>query len=153
MDKLNTAPKTNASLADFKQLGDKLRKELADSYKHTRALEDALGQPSRILPEGEPAHGATIVHDGALTGRRAARASTRPARTFDPPQPGTIMFSVYDYLKKHPDSIAPAIRKSLKMTTKEKSIQLSTALHTLKKRNLIEVKGRRNAYKYAIIKP
>jgi len=144
MDKPNATPNTNP-LHQYKLLGDQLRQELAASYSRAREIEDILGTKTRILPEGDDAE--DTAH-GEITGRRAARASKAPARTFDPPQPGTIMFRVFDYLKKHPGSMAPVVRKALKMTGKEATVQLSTALHTLKKRDLVDVKGRRNAFKY-----
>jgi hypothetical protein len=144
MDKPNASPNTNA-LLQFKTLGDQLREELAVSYSRAREIENVLGVKTRILPEGEEAVPSTP--DGTITGRRAARVSA-PPRTFEVPPPGTIMHRVYEFLQKHPGSMAPVVRKALKMTSKKQSIQLSTALHTLKKRDLVVIKGRRNAFKY-----
>jgi hypothetical protein len=153
MDKLTTAPKTQpttATLSQYTQMGDKLRELLANNYRQAREIENALGIESRIMPDTDEAPTTTRTRPDGRRARANRVSSVKPARTYEVPPPGTIMHKVYDFLKKHPESMAPAIRQALKMTSKDKSVQISTALFTLKKRNLITISGRRNSFKYSV---
>jgi hypothetical protein len=116
-----------------------LMEALEKHYKAARVIEDALGTPTRILPE-----------TGASP-RAAANGSAKnaiPRKVFDAPRKDTIMRKVWECLQAFPGSESDDLRKKLKMTSPTGKVAMSTALHTLKRHKQIRVRGKRGAYKY-----
>ncbi len=112
--------------AEFAKQRRKFLAELERVYATARALEDALGLPSRIRPPG------------------ADPASPRPPKARRAPHEGSTSRRIWDLLKEQPGLDQQGIRTALQLR-KETT---ATAVHSMLKYGQLRTEGRRTAYRY-----
>jgi hypothetical protein len=113
----------------FARQREQLVNRLAKLLTEARDIEDALGVPTRILPEPPETEVVGAPSD---------------VLTFEEPR-GHIMRKVWEHLMAHPGLTSVELRKTLRMD----EVQMATALNTmLRKNGQVHIRGTRGAYRY-----
>lgn len=122
--------KTNRiQTSKFAREREMLVNRLAQLLTDVRDTEDALGIPTRIMPEPPETEVVGAPPD---------------AVSFEEPR-GKIMRKVWEHIMANPGQTSVELRKALRMD----EVQMATALNTLLRKNgQVHIRGRRGAYRY-----